>query len=181
MGVPTHRIEIRKEWNGQSWSNDYLVEASSMDTAAAFAIDTVEFERELHFNMIQFIYVRTSTVTKFDRIFRHIDLNLPGLSSTDTTNTLPLFNTVRMDLRTADSDPCRKYFRVPIPESQQDNGVLAPAWIASRTAILDAWIAGFDPDYHVVSKAGHNVIGGSVYPFVQMRQLHRHKRPKAVL
>jgi len=180
MGIPTHRIEIRKTWQGHDWSNDYLVESPDMDAAAAFAIDTVEFERDLHFNMITFVYVRTSTIEKFDRIFRHIDLNLPGTASTDTTNTLPLFNVVRMDLRTADSDPCRKYFRLPIPESQQDNGVLAPAYIAGFTAILSAWISTFDEVTKVVSGRGNNVIGGSVYPLVQMRQLHRHKKKKVV-
>lgn len=180
MGVPTHRIEIRKELNNEDWSNDYLIESPTMDQAAAFAIDTVEFERGLHINLVNFVYVRTSTVVKFDRIFRHIDLNLPGTGSTATDGMLPLFNTVRMDLRTEDSDPCRKYFRLPVLEAAQNNGRLDPAVIADYAAKLAAWIAGFDPDFHVVSGKGHNVIGGSVYPFVQMRQLHRHKRPKVV-
>lgn len=177
MGVPTHRIEIRKELNGEDWSNDYLVEAIDMNTAAAFGVDTIEFERQLHAPQVNFVYMRVSTWAKFDRTFRHVSINLPGLGMSALTERLPLYNTLRMDLMTVDSDPCRKYFRVPIHESMQSNGVLEPATIAAWQGYLAAWIAGFDPDFHVVSGAGNNVVGGTVYPLVQMRQLHRHRRP----
>lgn len=180
MGMPTHRAEIRKEWQGHSWSNDYLIEGPSMDDAATLALSAVEFERHLHKNAVDFVYLRVSTVNVGDRIFRHIPLNLPGLASTDTTNLLPLFNVVRMDLQTADSDPCRKYYRLPISEVQQDNGVIAGSEVIAFGTLLAAWIAGWGSTTKVVSSKGHNVVGGVVYPFVQMRQLHRHRRPKVV-
>jgi len=181
MGIPTHRVEIRKTWQGHDWSNDYLVESPSMDAAAAFALTAVEFERSFHNNMVTFVYVRTSTVAKFDRIFRHVPLNLQGVGSTDTVDLMPLFNTVRMDLQTADSDPCRKYFRIPISESDQSNGVIIGAKVIALGTLLNNFIATFNETTKVVSGKGHNVIAGRVYPQVQMRQLHRHKKKKVVV
>lgn len=177
MGAPTHRLEIRKEWQGHNWSNDYLVEGPSMDAVATFGLAVVDFEQTFHNQMINFVYVRTSTIAIGDRTFRHVVLNQPGEGSAGTTNFLPLYCTLRVDLQTADSDPCRKYYRYLIDEADQSNGVISPAKVAALQVFVDAFIMLMTAETKVVSGAGHNVVDGTVYPGVQMRQLHRHKRP----
>jgi hypothetical protein len=181
MGVPTHRVEIRKEYRGHSWSNDYLVESPSMDEAEALAVDTVAFERQMHTPAVNFVYMRISSMARGDRIFRHLSINLPGEGWADTEEHLPLFNTVRMDLATADSDPCRKYYRLPLHEAFQSNGVILPASVALWQGMLAGWITGWAAGTKVVSLKGHNVVGGTVYPIVQMRQLNRHRRKKILV
>jgi hypothetical protein len=178
MGVPTHRIEIRKLYEGHSYSNDYNVECPSMDDAEAMAVALVEFEQTFHLNNVVFVYYRISSAAIGDRIFRHEPINAIGQRARSGTSQLPLFNTVRLDMRTEDSDPCRKYYRPPLEETDQEDGHLSPGY---WTAIVSAWYAmngTFPTGSKIVSGKGHNVVGVAGFPDVQMRQLHRHRKKK---
>jgi hypothetical protein len=177
MGVPTHRLEIRKTWSGHNWSNDYQIEAPDMADAEGLTLAILAFERAIHLDVVTFVYWRVSTVAVGDRIFRHQVVNLPGLLSPSSSELLPLFNTARLDMATVDSDPCRKYYRIPLTEAQQANGVIVSGVQTSWNALFATCVAAWPSTARVVSGAGHNVIGGTIFPNVQMRQLHRHKRP----
>jgi hypothetical protein len=180
MGVPTHRIEIRKLYEGQSYSNDYNVECPSMDDAEAMALALVEFERIFHLNNVVFVYYRVSSAAVGDRIFRHQPINSIGLRIRSGSSQLPLFNTARLDMTTEDSDPCRKYYRCPLEETDQDDGHLSAGF---WTAITTAWYAmngAFPTGSKIVSGKGNNVVGASGFPDVQMRQLRRHRKKKVV-
>jgi hypothetical protein len=177
MGVPTHRVEIRKSWAGHNWSNDYLVETPSLIDSVALGEQCYDFERTFHESIVTFEYIRVSSVAVGDRIFRHIPKNTLGLATNGTTNFLPLFNTARLDFATADSDPCRKYYRLPVPEANQDNGLFTVAWLGAVNPTVATFISTWNPGSKIVSKVGHNVVSGLFARPVQMRQLHRHKRP----
>lgn len=180
MGVPTHRIEIRKTYGGHDWSNDYQIEAPSFDNALSMAIALLTFERAIHMIPVLFTYYRVSTVTIGDRVFRHTPISTSGLYGAGGSDFLPLFNTMRFDLQTADSDPCRKYFRCPLPEGLVLNEVIhSDLLTAANTAYLAA-VATFPTGSKIVSSKGHNVVAGYAYRIVQMRQLHRHRRKKIV-
>ena len=179
MGVPTHRLEIRKTWSGHNWSNDYLIEAPDMADAEGITLAILAFERAIHLDVVTFVYWRISTVIRFDRVFRHQAINLPGLLSASGSDLLPLFNTIRLDMVTVDSDPCRKYFRIPVTEAQQVNGVVVAGVQATFNSLFATCVAAWPSTSRVVSGRGNNVIGGVIYPNVQMRQLRRHKRPPA--
>lgn len=181
MGVPTHRVEIRKHKGSHSWANDYLVESPSMDDAETCANLFIDFERLLHYDNVVFDNARISTMSVGDRVFRHIVINAAGLAASSGIQFLPLFNTLRLDMETNDSDPCRKYYRIPIPESQQDDGVLSSAILTGIGPAFVAVLAAMPDGSSIVSNIGHIVINGGPFAQVQMRQLHRHKKKKVIV
>ena len=181
MSSPNLRVEIRKSWNGHSWGNDYLIHAADMDAGQAFAGQALAFERNMHETVVHFEGIRISTTLVGDRSFRHIPVNNFGLATNGSTNLLPLWNVLRFDFQTADSDPCRKYYRLPIPEVNQDNGNIAGAVLTAYQTFFNTFFASLDASTTIVSTKGHVVVGGSPYALVQMRQLHRHKRKKVTI
>jgi len=180
MGVPTHRIEIRKSRLGKNWSNDYLVEAPTMDDAVTMAEGALAWEKSFHMLSVNFDYYRVSTMSVGDRIFRHVVVNELGVANPTPADFLPLFNTVRFDMQTLDSDPCRKYFRLPLAEVLVENEVILAATRTNIDSGFATWYAAWPDGTNVVSRIGHLVINGSCSPIVQMRQLHRHKRPTII-
>lgn len=176
MSPPAWRIQIVKSLDNEQWSNDYLTDHPTLALAEPLATDLVTFEQNMHASIVHFDYVRISSYVKHDRVFRHIPLNLFGLVS--ITEYLPLFNTLRVDFQTASSDPARKYYRLPITEAEQVNGVFQSAslvaWAQTMFTYLD------DPGLYgdIVTTAGNKVQTASPHNMVQMRQLHRHKRKK---
>lgn len=175
----THRVQIVKRFNLDEWSNDWLVEATDMDDAVATGNALVTLERHFHGNNITLEYMRVSQNNPLTRVFRHVPINLAGLVDMSGSEWLPLFNTMRVDMQTADSDPGRKYFRVPIPEGWQTNGQLSATQVTAMNGVLTTYLFGSVAGDNIYTPKGHLVIAATVYPYVQMRQLHRrrHKKP----
>lgn len=178
MPLPLWRIEIHKELNNEEWTNDYLTSDLTIDDAQDLAAVLQTFERNIHTTAVQFTYIRVSSYVKFDRTFRHLTTNLPGLQ--EAVDYLPLFNTLRLNLGTADSDPGRKYYRTPVPESQQSNGVFNPAYITSLNGLANTYLVATDALEHLVTPKGNQVTSAVFYDRVQMRQLHRRRKKKVV-
>lgn len=181
MGVPTHRVEIHKHQGARHWSNDYMVESPTMDDAESACNLFIDFEILLHYDNVVFDNARISTMNVGDRVFRHVAINAPGNATSSGIQFLPLFNTLRLDMATVDSDPCRKYYRLPIPESQQDGGVISSALTSGIGPAFAAVLAALPDGTSIVSRIGHIVINGSPFSEVQMRQLHRHRRPRIIV
>lgn len=175
----THRVEIRKRLGLADWSNDWLIEAVDMDDAVATATALIEFERRCHFNVVLFEYARVSQNNPLTRVFRHVPINLTGYQDATGGDQLPLFNTVRIDLQTADSDPGRKYFRLPVMEGWQTNGALNGAQVSAINALITTYLIGSVAGDNIYTPKGHQVTGAQVYPFIQMRQMHRRHKKKA--
>lgn len=179
MPLPNYRISIVKSLDAEEWSNDYMVICDDMDDASDFAEALVEFEQSFHFDTVQFAYVRVSTTLKGDRTFRHIPLNVAGIAQSAGQDFLPLFNTVRVDLGTSDSDPARKYYRTPIGEAQQSRGILAGNTIAGFEDLLGGSLQPLILQGKLVTSGGNLIVGSSLYHNVQERQLKRRRRKKA--
>lgn len=178
MPAANYRVEVRKSAFGHEWSNDYLLSTSSLTQAATFANALAAMERGFHGDVVLFEWVRTSTLAVGDRQFIHTPINLHGQSDTGGgTNLLPLFNTIRVDLGTASSDPARKYYRQPILETQQSNGTLDPTLATAISTDVASAIIGGTP-IPVVTTKGNAVVSVSVFSQVQMRQLFRRRRKK---
>lgn len=172
----THRLIIQKRLGLDTWQNAYLLQEPDLDAAENFSILVLAWERSMHLSIIQFEYLRVSTVTPGDRIFRHIPLNLPGLDEEGAAQYLPLFAVVRMDMRTLDSDPARKYFKTPITEARQANGILDPGYVTALNGLNNTYFGGILDQGDIVTSAGNEVVGVSVHTAVQMRQLHRRNK-----
>lgn len=176
MAVPLWRIEIVKQLGSEVWSNDYLTDDATLDDAQDLSAVLQTFERNIHMELVQFPYMRVSSYVAGDRTFRHIDTNLGGLQT--NADYLPLFNTIRMNMSTADSDPGRKYYRIPVPETQQTNGTLAGAYVSSLNGLINTYMVATDALQHLVTPKGNRITSAAMFPNVQMRQLHRRRKKK---
>lgn len=174
MPVPTHRIQIFKEYGGENWSNDYLVATTSIDTAEDTAVAALAMERQLTFTEVNFTYYLISTLTVGDRIFRRVPVNQKGQRSY-TSAQLALFNTLRVDLSVTDSDTGRKFYRGVLLENDVAGPNVEAAAVAAFQAIVDSFFPTASAT-QMVTPAGNSITGAVVYPLVQMRQLHRKRR-----
>lgn len=176
MPEPLWRIETVKQLGSETWSNDWLTDDATMEDAQDLAALIQTFERNIHMSVVQFTYIRVSSYIPGDRTFRNLQTNVPGLN--DTLDYLPLFNTVRLSLSTSASDPGRKYFRCPIPEIQQANGVLVPSYITFLNTQVLNFLVGPAVLEHLVTPKGNRITSATIFPNVQMRQLHRRRKKK---
>jgi len=176
MALPNLRIEIVKRLGNETWSNDYLSALTTLDAGADIADELVEWERQVHGNMVTIEYALVSTITPGDRVFRHITYNVQGIPT--IAEYLPLFCTIRMDLITADSDPGRKYYRQPIPENGQANGFLTGSTVASFNTAIATYLQPIIDVSAFVTPKGNAITSAVVYDRVQERQLHRRRKKK---
>lgn len=178
MALPNFRLSIFKRYQPESWSNDWLLNVADMAEAVTVANALVEFERRMHANLVSFEYYLISTMQVGDRSFRHVAINQLGYVTQTAAESLPLFNVLRVDLTTNDSDPCRKYFRMPVSEGQIDSGKFVAGTLTSFASLITTHFNNSIAIDNVVSGRGNVVTGASANPFVQMRQLHRRNKKK---
>lgn len=179
MTAPIWRIEIVKSMAFEQWANDYLTDIATLADAEDLSSLLLTFEKHMHATGVNFDYIRISSYIKDDRVFRHLAINEPGLESVE--DRLPLYCTARMDMGTFSSDPARKYYRLPIAEAWQTNGLFSGATLTSWAGLIATYLVATSALGKIVTNAGHNAISASFNPQVQMRQLHRHRRKKIVL
>lgn len=178
MGLPTWRIQIVKELGNEVWSNDYLTDDVTIEDAQDLSALLQTWERNIHMDSVLFSYIRVSSYAPDDRIFRHLTTNVPGLVT--ATAYLPLFNTLRVDLGTTDSDPARKYYRCPVSESTQTSGVFDGAYRTTIAGLITTYLITPGVLGHLVTTKGNTVVTATPYIYVQMRQLHRRRKKKVV-
>lgn len=176
MTAPIWRIEINKSYGAESWANDYLTDDATILDAQDLSALLLTFEQQMHTTAVFFNYIRISSTAPADRYFRHIAINQPGIQAAG--DSLPLYCTARLDMPTSTSDPCRKYYRLPIAEGWQTNGFIAGSVMTMWAASINTYLVTPSVLSHIVTNAGNKVISASFNPAVQMRQLHRHRRKK---
>lgn len=179
MSFPNWRIQIVKSLGMEVWSNDWLTDDVLMLDAQDLANELIAFEKSIHTTDVLFQYCRISSMIENDRVFRHFTINLPGLVGAG--DYLPLYCTVRMDMSTEDSDPCRKYFRIPVKESDQTNGAFLSGYMSTLGASIISGLATPGVLSHIVSGKGNSCDGAAIFPRVQMRQLNRRRRKPPVV
>lgn len=177
--MPTnYRLQINKTLGNEVWSNDYYLVEETIEDAQDVANELITFEKQIHSDQVQFDYIRISTSLIGDRYFRHIAVNQVGLRNVGSY--LPLFNVFRLDMPTANSDPCRKYYRGPVSEDDQVSGVLSGALLTAFATHVNNYLVTPGVLSHIWTPAGNPVVSASFNPRVQMRQLQRHKKKKVV-
>jgi hypothetical protein len=170
--------DIEKMYQGEYWTNRYVIAAASLAAAVTAASTLVEAERLVTTNGVLFTKFRVSDTDPATDIYQVTNSNLFGLASTGGSQLLPLFNVVRVDFSTQGGGrPSRKYLRGILTEGDIDFNALVGARV---TAIQNNYVNQClaVPQFVDVDQQSFSV--GSVYPFVGMRQLRRGSKRKAV-
>lgn len=174
-----YKIQIFKKHplEPRQWSNVYLVDTESLETATAAMALIYAAETAFHNEATTFDHSVASVWPDSGGVFISVPLNSPG-DRADPADNLPLWNTLRVDL-TMDGGgrPGRKYYRLPLGESDVANYVVNSGLLGDVKTTLDALIADLtslgapwvDNDVQTVAESLPN-------PRVQMRQLHRKRR-----
>lgn len=167
---------------GRQFSNSYTLQASSMADAVPGVDVLKEYEQELHDPNFTITYARLSTATEGDNVYTTIVYNVPGVR-TASGESLPLFNTMRLDVNAATGRPSRWHYR-GLHEGEVSNNevssatrlVLTDAYDAMRTAM-----AALSPGCGFVQSDGTSLdVVGSSPPPVFDRKLHRRRRKSGI-
>lgn len=172
MGInlpPLFQCDIQKQFNGEYWTNRYMLSSASREQAEASALELVAAERLTHSNQILFDRVRVSDTLPNTSNYSIIPLTGVGGYS-DSGGMLPLFNVMRIDFRTAVGRPSRKYIRAGLSTlSMGGNFILNDAQKARGNSYITAVLAVEE----YVDVDGEDIIAGVVLPTIAMRQLRR--------
>lgn len=177
MASPRWRIEIFKTLGVETWANTYLTDDNTIDDAQDLAQSLITWEQHIHMAVINFDYALVSSYGA-GRVFRHYVINEPGLY--DNLAYIPLFNTVRIDMGTDDADPARKYYRCPVAEANQNEGLLESTYISALNSLITTYLVTPGVLGHLVTTKGNTVVNAVVHPQVQMRQQHRRRKKKVL-
>lgn len=162
------------------WSNVYLVGTDDLATATAAMALIYAAETTFHNESTTFDHGVASVFPDSGGVFTSVPLNSPG-DRTDPADNLPLWNTLRVDL-TMDGGgrPGRKYYRLPLGESDVNNYVVNTGLTGSIKTTLDGLIADLTSlGAPWIDEDEQTVATSAPAARVQMRQLHR-KRKKTV-
>lgn len=181
--MPLFTVQVFKEGYGEKWSNRYLIEASSLAAAVICAPAIATAERGVHLDTVLFTYMRVSDLVAANDNYATIPVNNTGQTNA-SASALPLFNTVRVDIDVEGfGRPSRKYYRLPLMETDQDNHALSGTLVSAMAAMVNAMIAAVDSagggDGELVDPDGQSWVTATTFPRVQMRQLHRKRRRAA--
>lgn len=177
--MPRWTVEVFKEYQGENWENRYYTRELEGESIFSIAQDIVTAERGFHGVVVNFTYVRVSTLVEGDNLFQNIPVNLPGLNQDVVdANIWPLFNVIRVDFGKLLSRPDFKLYRGCLSDSEVTDGEILPTFRAGITTSLDTIASG--PDSAIVSVAGTPYLDVVVRVKPYQRDLHRRKRRKVV-
>lgn len=165
-------VDIEKSLNTEFWTNRYLVDVETL-LAAKNAADALYLaEQKFHYSVVNFTRHRVRDIDPQVDSFITTPLGGSGALTLPGTGYLPLYNTVRVDFPAGNGRPSRKYYRCPVPEQEQVNGVLVTGTLvnALNLGLSDMLLVPLaDPQATVIGL-------GIVQLPVQMRQLRRGSR-----
>lgn len=168
------QVDIEKQQGAEFWTNVYHVDTSDISAASAAAADIVDIEQTFHTTDVSFTKYRVSTYPVSDGSFIIVPIGESG-GKTPGTSQLPLFCVARADISVGLGRPCRKYYRLPLYESDTEGQSIT---IATRGDVDDGLAAMValgvlcDPD-------GQEWVAGSTMIPIAMRQLRRGSKRSA--
>lgn len=170
------RITIEKYLATQAeyWTNVYWSSATAIADAAATAAALVAIERGMYLPSVTITKYRVDDGEPNTDIFVTTPVNLVGTSGL-TGQALPLFNVVRIDFAAGQGRPSRKYYRGVLTEEWSDAFGALPA--TAKTQIQE-WADNLAAVSSYVDVDGDDIVAGSAYPSVGMRQLRRGSKKK---
>lgn len=174
--MPIYSVDIQKRLASEFWTNRYIVRGTDIGPALIIANNLANIESEVHSTLVSFVNVRVSDAG-VSEVYSIIPLNFTGQRA--QTALLPLFNTLRVDMQAATGRPSRKFYRGVLGESDINGD--AVQGFAEFTDLVNALVNEFaeiEGEDGLVDPQGTLLIGASLHPFVQMRQLRRGKRKR---
>jgi hypothetical protein len=176
------RIQVFKRLAGteREWTNVYLVDCEALVNAVTAGFDIKNAEEVFHHANVEFTRFRASSVAEGDEVFSTVPLDEVGLRPDDDED-LPLFNTVRVNFVAAGGGrPSVKFYRCPIEEEEQSNGIVDEGFRDDIVAALTTMITDLgDHDATLVDPDSQPLTSATAQARVQMRQLHRKRRRTA--
>lgn len=172
-----YKIDIEKSFGTEFWTNVYYTDQGSITVAAEAMNAIAANERNIHSTEILFTKGRVSSVTEGDDQFLTVPYGSFGLRVAGGSR-LPLFNVARVDISTLGlGRPSRKYYRLPLYESDVDNGVIGTTLLE----LIEANVGDIASDIEInaVDVDGQNWQVATAFPTIGMRQLRRGSRRRS--
>jgi hypothetical protein len=164
---------------GEKWSNVYHVEVSTItDALTAFTSVMQAHLLTLLHSSCRIVKVLSSSLT--DDTFQELGVEEAGTSSF-TDSRLPLFNCVKVLVSTAGlGRPDIKFMKGWLTEGNSASGSLDTLPLTDFEDEFNAMIGDMNAnDTPLTSQTGDLWSTGIVQPTIQMRQMHRRRRPAA--
>ncbi len=179
MPLPAGHIflDIEKEYQGEYWTNRYVLAAASPAAGLGAAQQIVGIERAVTNSPILFTRFRLSDDVANTDNYQIVQVNLYGLDPIGSNVLLPLFNVVRVDFTPVGGGrPSRKYLRGLLTELTAEFNTIQPGPVGTwQAAYADAMLTVEE----YVDVDGQAFQYSSIYPKVAMRQLRRGSKRKA--
>ena len=177
--MPLFQLDIEKQLGNEFWTNVYYLNApTGLPEAVTNAQSVITVERNIHKTIVTFTRARVRTAVEGDELYTIIPLGLAGLA-TLSGDYIPLFNTVNAILAPGAGRPSRKYYRTPVGEGEQVNGVLASTVVTAINTQLARLLPGGDLEAGLNDVDGQQIISSAVVSAVGMHQLRRGSRRRA--
>lgn len=167
------QIDIEKSLGGERWTNVYFSNAASLAAAANVGTTIVNSEKLLHMNVVNFSQMRVRPYPALGA--QGTVYQLGGTGSVTAFDYLPLFAVGRVTLTVAAGRPSRKYYRMPIREDEQANGI----FIASKVTSVNTTLGQMIQIAGLTDESGNAFVSATLVPEVGMRQLRRGSKRRA--
>jgi len=176
--MATFRVQVfYQRGEGEKWTNVYHADSTTLALVANSVVNV------LIPGLLPLLH-SSCRITKFlvsslsDDTFIETPVEEAGTSAF-TDSILPFFNCVKAFFTTdALGRPDYKFYKGWLTEALNDSQVITPSDASDFKDALDAIIEAMDADeVPLVSESGDPWLVASVQPAIQMRQMHRRRRP----
>lgn len=158
------------------WSNVYHIRAATISAAAGQADAVAAAEESFHWNNVFFTRARVS-LEGAPGSFTIVTLNVAGIGG-DALDQIPLFNVARASLNVLYGRPSFKFYRLPMREQDQTNGVITGGFPATIIAAMESLFAN-TADEGIVDESDNLFTSCTVDNLVHERQVHRRRRRRS--
>jgi hypothetical protein len=166
--MPIYQIDIEKTLSNEYWTNVYHVNVADALTAQDRATSIYQIEREVHMTFVLFTKYRVAPYPQVAVQGFVNPIGLNGLYAIEAT--LPLFNVARVDFGNGVGRPSRKYLRLPVGETMQQDAVFSSGY---RTSFNNAYSIPLLSVPGLCDTQGRPLISAGLMLTVGMRQLRR--------
>ncbi len=173
--MTVYQIDIEKTLSNEFWTNVYHVNVPDQSAAVSRAYIIVDIERAVHMTFVLFTKFRVSVYPSVGGQGFIVPVGSSGLYPIEAT--LPLFNVARVDFSNGVGRPSRKYLKLPVGETMQQDATFVTAF---RTSFSTAYTMPIVDVDGLCDTQGRPLVSAALMPTVGMRQLRRGSKRRAL-